>query len=165
MERPKRRKSKDNPYTIEERNGKYIVSFTDGEQKSIEVEVSKEIYECFDGFELDDLSQMNEYDRHTEHSDLTESTLQRRAANHNKSVEELVEGKMLNEKLYEGIRRLSKTQKRRLVKYYFDERSYTDIAREEGCDINPIIHSVAKGKGKIKDFLLNEFSDQNNDGQ
>ena len=67
MERPKRRKSKDNPYTIEERNGKYIVSFIDGEQKSIEVEVSKEIYECFDGFELDDLSQMNEYDRHTEH--------------------------------------------------------------------------------------------------
>ena len=64
--RPKRRKFKDNPYTIIEIeiSNKYLVTFKDGNGIFNKVEVSKDIYELFNYYELRDLSQMNEYDNH-----------------------------------------------------------------------------------------------------
>ena len=64
--RPKRRKFKDNPYTIIEIeiSNKYFVTFKDGNGIFNKVEVSKDIYELFNYYELRDLSQMNEYDNH-----------------------------------------------------------------------------------------------------
>ncbi len=53
-ERPKRRKYKDNLYTlnyIEEKNI-YMVSFKDGKGNIQKVEVSKKVYKAFDNFEL-----------------------------------------------------------------------------------------------------------------
>ena len=64
--RPKRRKYGDNPYTLNEitLNNKYFISFKDGNGIFNKVEVSKDIYELFNYYELRDLSQMNEYDNH-----------------------------------------------------------------------------------------------------
>lgn len=64
--RPKRRKYKDNPYTLNEItiNNKYFISFRDSRVEYNNVEVSKDIYELFNYYELKDLSQMNEYDNH-----------------------------------------------------------------------------------------------------
>ena len=60
--RPKRRKYRDNPYTLNEItiNNKYFISFKDSRGEYNNVEISKEIYELFDYYELRDLSQMNE---------------------------------------------------------------------------------------------------------
>ena len=73
--RPKRRKYKDNPYTLKEItiNNKYFISFRDSRGEYNNVEISKEIYELFDYYELRDLSQMNEYDNHIEHSEIYEN--------------------------------------------------------------------------------------------
>lgn len=76
-ERPKRRKYKDNPYTLnycEEKNI-YTITFKDSRGVKHEVEVSRKIYKAFDNFELEDLSEMNEYDRHIEHSEIFENNL------------------------------------------------------------------------------------------
>ena len=64
--RPKRRKFKDNPYTIIEIeiSNKYFVTFKDSRGIFNKVEVSKDIYELFNYYELRDLSQMNEYDNY-----------------------------------------------------------------------------------------------------
>ena len=64
--RPKRRKYKDNPYTLNEItiNNKYFISFRDSRGEYNNVEVSKDIYELFNYYELRDLSQMNEYDNY-----------------------------------------------------------------------------------------------------
>ena len=61
-ERPKRRKYKDNPYTLNyiESKNIYVVSFKDIKGHLQNVEVNKEVYQAFDRFELDDLSEMNE---------------------------------------------------------------------------------------------------------
>ena len=68
--RPKRRRSKDNPYILnfnDDRNA-YTVSFKDVCGNMQIVDIDENIYNCLDKFELNDLSEMNEYDRHIEHS-------------------------------------------------------------------------------------------------
>lgn len=42
--------------------------------------ISKKIFDSFNKFELEDISWMNEYDRHYEHSEIYESTLHERGA-------------------------------------------------------------------------------------
>ena len=68
MNKPKRRRKRDNPYNlIYTINKKYIVSFIDSKGLLREVEINEELYNLFDEFELRDLSELNEYDNHIEH--------------------------------------------------------------------------------------------------
>ena len=76
--RPKRRKDKYNPYTLCSEKGKYYVYFVDVNNRIQMVEVSKSVFETFNIFELEDISQMNEYDRHLEHSEAYEHTLHKK---------------------------------------------------------------------------------------
>lgn len=55
-----------------------------------EFQITKELFEALNRFELDDLSILNEWDRHYEHSELTEISLYNRAAMLPESVEETV---------------------------------------------------------------------------
>lgn len=66
--RPKRRKDKYNPYTLSTESGKYYILFIDVNNHIQKVELSKKLFDSFNKFELEDISQMNEYDRHYEHS-------------------------------------------------------------------------------------------------
>ena len=91
MERPKRRKYRDNPYTLEFKENKYYIRFKDITNNIQIVEVSEEVYKIFDKSELEDISQMHEYERHIEHSELTDITLNRRAKNKSITIEEEIE--------------------------------------------------------------------------
>ena len=93
--RPKRRKDRDNPYTIfttgiQTNSPHYWLSFTDNQGERHSLEICRELFDALDQFELDDLSVMNEVDNHYEHSDLTEESLNTRAANLPKSLEDTV---------------------------------------------------------------------------
>lgn len=61
--RPKRRKDKDNPYTLSKRQDKHYLSFRDGQGVLRELLINKELFELLNCFELDDLSFLNEVDR------------------------------------------------------------------------------------------------------
>lgn len=50
-----RRKDKYNPYTIYEKDGHYYVSFEDGQAVLHKLEISKNLFETFDSFELEDV--------------------------------------------------------------------------------------------------------------
>ena len=76
--RPKRRKDKYNPYTLTATEGRYILSFRDGQGVFQELVITKELFEVLNRFELDDLSILNEWDRHYEHSELTDISLYNR---------------------------------------------------------------------------------------
>ena len=60
---PKRRKDKYNPYSIFESDGKYYIEFADGQRKEHCMEISRELYEEINSFELDDLRHLNIVDR------------------------------------------------------------------------------------------------------
>ena len=118
---PKRRKDKYNPYSFKKMDidDKYIISFTNNNNE-IELEISKELYSVFNNFELSDLSIMNEFDRHIEHSKLNENTLNKRIFNVERGVEDIVINKIEKQKLHIAIDSLPLKQKNRIQKYFFE---------------------------------------------
>ena len=153
MERPKRRKYRDNPYTLEFQENKYYIRFKDITNNIQIVEVSEEVYKIFDKSELEDISQMHEYERHIEHSELTDITLNRRAKNKSITIEEEIENKIVIEQIKNAFNILTETQKRRIKLYYFEELNFKQIAFIEKCDESSVRESIYKGIEKIKKYL------------
>ena len=87
---PKRRKDKYNPYEIYEKDGKYYVSFHNGEKEYKDLEIGKNVYEAFNTFELQDVSHMNVVDRHLEQSEIWDSSLYEQIFQKEESVEDIL---------------------------------------------------------------------------
>ena len=153
--RPKRRKDKYNPYTLSTESGKYYILFIDVNNHIQKVELSKKLFDSFIKFELEDISQMNEYDRHYEHSEVYEKTLNKKNVAVSQSLEEHFEDVLVMENLHMAITKLPEVQKRRLKKYYFEEKTFDEIALEEGCTYQSIQRSVYRAVAKIKSILEN----------
>lgn len=156
--RPKRRKDKDNPYTIftigiETDSPRYYLSFQDSSGIKRTIKIDKTLFTAFDTFELDDLSFMNEVDNHYEHSEQTDTSLNRRALQPRESVEETVARRVEAETLHRAIAKLPEKQRRRLVLYYFGEFTYEQIAEMEGCTISPVKRSIDTAIEKLKNIL------------
>lgn len=98
---PKRRKSKDNPYTLDYNDNEHIytVSFIDNKQVIHNVEVLKKVFEAFDKFELEDISELHKVDKHIDsrnidNTDYTDIVLYHLGISNYKSVEEEIEEKL-----------------------------------------------------------------------
>ncbi len=152
--RPKRRKDKYNPYTLTEKEDKHFLSFRDGQGMLWELQITKELFEVLNRFELDDLSILNEWDRHIEHFEQTEQALNRRSYYKAESVEDAVLRSIEYERLHRAISKLPETQRRRLTLYYFQGLTYKQIAEMEGCTIMPVKRSIDSALKKIKLFLI-----------
>lgn len=149
--RPKRRKYKDNPYNLEsvEALNLYLVSFKDSKGIKQTVKVTIEVFNLFNEFELKDLSQMNEYDNHIEHINLEEEQIYLKSKNKPKKLEDEVIEKINIKELMNEIKQLPKIQRERFIKYYFDDMSYEEIAKKEGCSGRAVKYSVDRAFEKI----------------
>lgn len=158
--RPKRRKSKDNPYEILTTgmgtdHPHYYLSFTDSSGIQQFMEINESLFQAFDRFELDDLSQMNKMDRHYEHSEQTEISLNKRAALPQADLEDVVFQQVEIELLHKAITRLPEVQRRRLMLYYFCDLTYAKVAELEGCRLESVRQSVKAAVNKLKKWLDN----------
>ena len=147
-DRPKRRKISDNPYTLQVINNTYVVIFKDNTY-----EVSEDVFNAMNSFELDDLKELNEFDRHIEHSLLLDEKLYIRAKNKPLDLEDEIIRKSSFEDLKKAIDTLPEIQKRRIKKYYFEEKNEYEIAKEENTTqqaINKNLHQAIK---KLKEIL------------
>lgn len=156
--RPKRRKAKDNPYTIftigiKTSNPRYFLSFKDSGGVDRCMEIDKPLFDAFDEFELDDVSFMNEVDRHYEQSEQSEQSLSRRAVKPQESVDETVFQRIEVGKLHQAIAKLPEKQRRRLVLYYFGEFTYEQIAEMEGCTKRAVKFSVDIALKNLKEIF------------
>lgn len=150
---PKRRKDKYNPYKICENNGRYYLSFKDGQGVRHEMEIQKNLFDMLNRFELDDLSILNKWDRHIEHFEQTEQSLNRRACAKAESVEDTVLRNIEYEQLHQAISMLTETQQRRLKLYYFQGLTYKQIAEIEGCSAAAVASSISVAIEKIRKIL------------
>ena len=100
---PKRRKDKYNPYTLSMIDGKCYLSFRDGQGVPHRLELDVKLYAVFDRFELDDLSFLNEQERHLDWTELNEELLSRRSAQEPAPVEDAVYESMQTQALREGV--------------------------------------------------------------
>ena len=148
--RPKRKRSKDNPYILKKNNNKYYVILN-----KKEIEINETIFNEMDKFELEDISQMHKYDRHIEHSELYDETLNKRAFNKQTSIEEIIETKLQNERLYNAINKLSDTKKRRIMLYFFKELTQREIALKEGTSIRAIQYTLNAALEELQKNLKN----------
>ena len=153
---PKRRKDKYNPYTIgTTEDGRHWLTFLDGQGNRHHFEISAAVFALFDSFELDDLSYLNEVDRHYEQSELTEASLYDRAVHRPATVEESALQSMEYAQLHRAISELPEIQKRRLILYYFQDLTYEQIAEMEGCTKRAVKFSVDIAVEKLKKFFKN----------
>lgn len=154
---PKRRKHKCNPYTLKynEKNDTYTVTFKDGEGVTQCVAITKEIYNAMDKFELEDLSELNEYDNHIEHSEVYEITLNTRAINKPLPIDEVVEKNIESIKLKKAINHLSEIQRKRIKLYYFEDKTVEEIAKIDNTTHQAVSKSIRKSVEEIKKFLKN----------
>ena len=134
---PKRRKDKYNPYEIYEKDGKYYVSFRNGEKEYKDLEIGKNVY----------------VDRHLEQSEVWDSSLYERVFQKEEGVEDTVLNKLEAERLHSAIQQLSEIQRRRLMKYYFEDKNYEQIAQEEGCSFQMVAKSVKAAIRNLKKIL------------
>ena len=118
------------------------------------IEIDKALFDAVDEFELDDISFMNEVDRHYEQSEQTEQSLNRRAVKPQESVEETVSQRIEVDKLHQAIAQLPEKQRRRLVLYYFGEFTYEQIAEMEGCKYQTVQDSIYTALKNLKIFLM-----------
>ncbi len=154
---PKRNKSKDNPYTLgfDDEKQVYTVEFVDNKKVVHKVEISEKVYQAFDKFELEDISQIHKFRRHIEHSEIFEETLNNRMVDKPITIEEEVEDKLLMEELKQAINQLSDTQKRRVKLYYFEDMTVEDIAALEGTTHQAVSKSIRKAVEEIKKITKN----------
>lgn len=154
---PKRRKSKDNPYILskDEANNIYLVSFLDGTNIYRSIRVSKEVYEEMDYFERRDLSQMNEYDNHIEHSKIYENKLNSRLLNTIPSIEEDFINSITISELKKALEQLPELQKNRIIQFYFNNLNTYEIARREGVAHQVVDRNIKKAIINLKKILKN----------
>ena len=110
------------------------------------MELSYAEYETFNRFELDDLSYLNELDRHygdkSDIDDITPDITSQTAISH-----------LENERLHAALQILTETQRRRVVLYYYYGYTYKQIAELEECTKMPIKRSIEDALRKLKEFL------------
>lgn len=149
---PKRRKKKDNPYTLlyEAENNKYFILFKDVRNIINKVEVNIDVFNAFDRFELDDISELHKKDKHIDINEFDENRLYKNDA---ESIDDYIIRKSTYEELHRAINKLTDTQKRRIKYYYFDDMKFSDIARMEECDESSVRESIYTGINKLKKFL------------
>lgn len=157
--RPHRRKHKDNPYILEfdDSLNAYMVSFKDGRGIFQKIKVSDEIYNLLDRFELDDLSEMNEFDNHIEHSELTELTLHNRLKNKPSLLEDEILNKLYCEEVFSLLNELPELQRKRIKMYYFSNMTLDEIAKIEGTTHQAISKSINNGIRKLQKLVKNKF--------
>lgn len=154
-ENPKRRKHKDNPYTLKKVGNKFFVSFKDGMGISQEIEINEKQSNAFNEFELEDLSEMNEFDRHIEQSKIYENNLEKRAKEKSISMEDEFIQKATFEELKRAIERLEEPYRKRIILYYFNNKNETEIAEIEGISQQAISKTLHIALEKLKEFLKN----------
>lgn len=154
---PKRRKDKYNPYTLvySDENNTYSVDFTDGEGKKHNVAISKEIYEAMNGFELEDISQLNKYDRYIEHSDITKILLTKKTLKTEVTLDEILIDEEQKKKLKELLKDLPDKQRQRIKLYFEDEKNLEEISELEGCSFQTISENIRLGIDTLRKNLKN----------
>lgn len=150
---PNRRKDKFNPYTLSIENNTYYISFVDGQGEVHKQEISMEVYAAFNSFELEDISWINETNRHLAEADTGEEPLGHRIADPSALVEDQVCRRIEYQELHKAIAQLPEIQRRRVLLYYFGGYTYEQIAQMEGCKYPAIIKSVSVAERNIKKIM------------
>lgn len=158
--RPNRRIHRDNQsrlYSIgrDTANPRYFIAFIDGNGIQRNEEITEEMFLFLDSCELDDLSRMNEEDRHADKTELTPYLMNIIT---NQSSDPLFDIASKNEEirmLHMAIMMLPDIQRRRLLMHYWGKMTCEQIGEIEGCAPQTVHRSIDKARCNLKKILKN----------
>jgi RNA polymerase sigma-70 factor (ECF subfamily) len=133
----------------------YLVSFADGQSVLRETEVSREVYLTLDECRRHEKRQKNFFDRHIEHSNLTDETLNCRALHAQETAAETVARKEEADALHAAIAGLPEVQRRRFILHHGIGLTYEQSAEVEGCSKGSVFRSVSRAEAKIREVIKN----------
>ena len=154
--RPKRYKEIDNPYTLEsiEKEELYFIKFKDDKGEHL-VTVTKEVFDVFDESEKQDNNMMVRNSRYIHKYELSDEALSNKMLNNQTSIEDKLISDFEIEELYEAINELSDIQKRRIRKYFFENKTFEEIAKEENCTKRAVKFTIDIALEKISKKFQN----------
>ena len=154
--RPKRFKEIDNPYTLEsiEKEELYFIKFKDDKGEHL-VTVTKEVFDVFDESEKQDNNMMVRNSRYIHKYELSDEALSNKMLNNQTSIEDKLINDFEIEELYEAINELSDIQKRRIRKYFFEDKTFEEIAKEENCTKRAVKFTIDIALEKISKKFQN----------
>ena len=137
--RPIRRKFKDNPYRWEciEKKQIYIINFMNIKGEVHSVQVNKQIFDVFDESERYENARIKEDTTKKIKSEINIENLK-----DNFSIEEDLINRMTIKELKDSISELPENQKRRVIKYYFEDKTLEEIAKEEHVNKSSIKRAI-----------------------
>lgn len=152
--RPKRYKEIDNPYTLEsiEKDELYFIKFKDENGEHL-VTVTKEVFDVFDESEKYENNMMSKNSRHLHKYELSDEALSNKMINNQISIEEMIINDIMKKKVHEAINELPEKERIRVYKYYFQNKTLDQIAKEEKVYKSTIKRSIDKSLEKISKKL------------
>ena len=129
------------------------IGFKDGQGDYHELEVSEQFFMKFRQMERRNRNLLQWDERHREFNEVWEETLNRRALRLPKSIDELILDAERDELLYQTIRTLPETQRRRFLFYYEYDLNYYQIGAMEHCTASSARSSVVIAREKIKEKM------------
>lgn len=137
-------------------DSKNVIVFKDGNGNSKIIRANETLRNEYKRRKSEENSQNIKFSRYIEHSELTENSLNKRAANKEISLEEQVISNLESERIIKEIWKLPTPQNRRVYMYIVDEFSYTKIAKIENRSIPTVKESIDRGlenlRKKLKKF-------------
>lgn len=152
---PKRRKEIDNPYTLLIEDDKFYILFKDSRNILHKQSVSKEVFEIFNESELRENNSFSSNYRHISCDDITEELFYKKVLVTPKTIEEEFDTKELLNDLRLYINDLPDIQKRRVIKYYFDNKTYEEIAKEEQVNKSSVKRGIDNAIAEISKKFKN----------
>ncbi len=134
-------------------NNKYWIIFKNYLGEEITSEIPKDIFDAYIESKSAYKKNKNEEERHWEHIELSENELFKRSLKYQDSIESIIIKKETEKELHLAIQQLPKIQKKRLKKYYFDEKTEREIAAEEGIKHQAIHIGLDRSRKKLEDIL------------
>lgn len=138
-------------------NKKYYIHFNNYEEKKILSEIPKDVFFAYIESKREIKRGTNETERHWEQNEVTESTLYNRVLYPIKSVEDIVVENERNEIIHNAIRELNKSQKRKLIKYYYEEKTEAEIGKEEKQSHQAISKGLKLARNNIKEKIYKKI--------
>lgn len=131
------------------KKNKHIAIFKDAENKIRKIEINGDIKNALIEERKIEKRQKNEFDRHIEHSEIYENKLPSRVMDKPIELEDEVIKKTLINEIKNELNKLPSLQRERIKKYFFENKTYEEIARDEGVNKTSVMRAIDNGLEKI----------------
>jgi RNA polymerase sigma-70 factor (ECF subfamily) len=132
---------------------RYTASFVGSDGIGYEEIISKAVYEEYRGILRESERVDAETRRKMEFFELSDNNLHKRAKYKSKTIFEILEHEENMRRIEKVVSTLTVIQKQRFEKYFYDEKTYKQIATEENCTYQAIEASMKWILKKFKKFF------------